>query len=288
MNNLIQHIIEKKEHMPKRQRAFCDYILHNPLKVSMLSITDMASETGIGTATVVRTISALGYRSVNLFKSDLRKCAFSLPLSTYNDFWTATQSSLLTLDKGDISSVIDSFVDYSKALNSLPFIEQLNAAAKMILSAQRVFILGLRSSRVFSILLENELERLDIPYVQLSDHGDTVFDKLSDITEQDLIFIIGASPITAQSAAALKICHQMNVPSILITLNQPGKLAQYASCIINLECFGIPTIYTPIVFSIELICILLQNQLDAQSKKHSEKQDAFFKQYGLKIWELEP
>ena len=285
MDELIKYITEEKEHLPKRQRAFCEYILRNPLKGSILSITDMAKEARVGTATVVRTINALGYQSVNRFKSELRQCSFSLPIPTYNAFWSATQQSLLVTENGDVASILNLFADYVRNLNSPAFIEQLNTAAQMILKARRVFILGLRSSRVFSTLLENELQLLDIPYVQLSEHVDFIFDKLSDITQDDMLFTIAAAPVAMQSASVLQVCHEMGVPSVLLTLSQTDALSKYASCVIDMECFGMSTIYSPMVLCIELIRILLRRQLSEQSDLRSQRQDRFFKQHGLKIWD---
>lgn len=285
MDNLLKHISESKDQLPKRQRVFCDYILRNPLKASMLSITDLANEAGIGSATVVRSINSLGYQSVNRFKSELRQCAFSESVSTYNTFWSTTQQ--YAAENDNIANAINSFSDYIKNLNSPVFIEQLNTAAQMILSARYVYILGLRSSRVFSVLLENELRLLHIPYIQLSEQADLIFDKLADITKQDLLFTIAASPTATQSADAMRICHKMGVPSVLLSLTQSDSIAKYASCLIDTECFGMSTVYSPLVFSIELIRILLQQQIGAQFKEHSQRQDQFFKEHGLKIWNLD-
>lgn len=285
MDNLLKHISESKDHLPKRQRVFCDYILRNPLKASMLSITDLANEAGIGSATVVRSINSLGYQSVNRFKSELRQCAFSESVSTYNSFWSTTQQ--YAAENDNIASTINSFSDYIKDLNSPVFIEQLNAAVRMILNARCVYILGLRSSRVFSVLLENELRLMHVPYAQLSEQPDLVFDKLTDITDKDVLFTIAASPAAVQSAEAMRVCHEMHIPSILLALSQSDALAKYASCVISAECFGMPAVYSPLVFCIELIRILLQQQLGTQFKEYSQQQDQFFKEHGLKIWASE-
>lgn len=284
MDNLINYIAERKDCLPKRQRDFCEYILRNPLKMSYLPISGMAKEAKVGTATVVRTINSLGYQSVNQFKSELRQSSFLLPIPTYNAFWTAAQQSLHASEDGNIASILNLFSDYVRNLNSNAFIEQLNNSVKMILSARRVFIVGLRSSRVFATLLENEFRLLGISYVQLSEHVDFIFDDLSKITQDDLLFTIAATPVTIQSVSAMRVCHEMNVPSVLLTLSQTDALAKYATCVIDMECFGMTTFYSPMVLCIELIRILIQRQIGEQAGLPQE-QDKFFKQHGLKIWE---
>lgn len=283
MENLIVTIREKKDSLPKRQRALCSYILDNPVEASMLTITELANRSGIGTATVVRTIQALGYDSVSQFKSDLRSTTFAQASTSYNAFVDMGRS--YAQKQGGIYALPGLYSEYLKHLSSPAFFAQFENAADLIVKARRVFILGLRSSLSISFLLEYQLKDLDIPLEQISLRADYVLDRIVDMGPEDLLLCIAAPPMTKRTGEVIRICHSRGVPVVMLTTTRTQPIGQKATVVISCEAFGMPLTTTPTTFAAEMLVHAVAERCKGNTR--TQRVEEMLREHNIDVWDPE-
>ena len=67
---IVDHIIEIKDSLPKKQKQLCNYIVLHSGEAGMMTVAELAQQAGVGTTTVMRLVQYLGYDSYNCLKRD--------------------------------------------------------------------------------------------------------------------------------------------------------------------------------------------------------------------------
>ena len=161
--NVLKKIINIKDQMSKKQKIVCEFILDNYQNIEIYSVDKMASKAGVGTTTVLRTISNLGYDSLNAFKKDIHKVRLESHAPTwwqFDDELSVNQSQIRNVWKN-----INLLQEYSmgKQLETA-----INQTISMFVKASRINIFGLRTSRAVALYLENSINQFYPKCNQLS------------------------------------------------------------------------------------------------------------------------
>lgn len=283
MDNLLVKIHQKKKELPKRQRALCEYILANPVEAGMLTISDLANRANIGTATVVRTIQALGYDSVNQFKADLRSNTFAQASSSYDAYLNMTQR--YTSAPHSVFSAAAIYSEYFRNLSTPAFFTQFDRAAEQILKAKRVYILALRSALPVALVLEFNLRDIGIPVEQISTRSDYVFDRIVDMTPQDLLLCAASMPATKQTMDVIRICNKKKIPTVMLVSSMAQPIAKDVTVAVSSESFGLPFFSTPTVFAAEVLTATVRTRCHPLNR--SKKVEEMLTENHVEVWDPE-
>lgn len=283
MNNIVQNLRNSRENLPRQQKLLCDYICNHVLEAGMLTIAELSEQAGVGTATVTRMLYSLGYTSYNQFKSDLREQAIQMANSSYDAFWNIHQTY-----NGNSSVEQDIFESAAQiqALSQPLYIYQLQNAAKMILAARKIYVVGLRSASSVSDFLAHSLLETNLDARSLSDEPDYVYDRLLDLNSSDLLIAIAARPLVKTTANALKICHKRGVPTLLIlTAGSHDPLEDYASQTLLVQMDRKVPISTPIFLSVELLTREVNRRAAEGGQIYYKNLQELLDENGLSIWD---
>ena len=71
-HSLTKRIAGQRSKLTPKNRLLADYVLENPRKAVFMTVSELASASGVSDSTVVRFVSQLGYEGYGEFSQDLR------------------------------------------------------------------------------------------------------------------------------------------------------------------------------------------------------------------------
>ena len=226
---IFQQLRTAKNNLPSQQRVICEWILNNYQQAAFLTAEEIAKETETSIATVLRIASSLGYKNFTAIKEELKRVLYSAsipPLDRLRDTF-ADKEQVNILDQ-----VIEENIQNLKSLRSRHLTESFPRAVKLISSARRIYIIGLRSTRGVAIYFHALLHQF-LPDIFLVDSSgtDNMLDVMMDMSEKDvLVTLMAGSPhYTKRTIGAVKFAWENAIPTVLITNSLSSPAAPMAT-----------------------------------------------------------
>lgn len=226
--DILMKITEVKNQLPKKQIILCNYILENYQDIQVSTVKTLANKVGVGTTTVLRLVENLGYKSYTEFKMEFYKLQ-----NEYISRWDKVQDSFLKLPIGENKSALEivwneSIQNLTDSLNP-ELILEFTQVIKTILNANRLFIDGSRPYKAAAIYFDLLLSEFASTIIQLSNEGDSVYDKILRSNEKDCLIVFSFEPYTKRSVhlAEIAATNGTKVVAILDSLSSP--IAQFAN-----------------------------------------------------------
>ncbi len=218
-----------------RQRELCSYIIKNHKKIAFWTVEELARNSSISPATVVRTVKSLGFESYR----DMIGRIQSYIIDDKIPLWWNVEKSLekerpdfhvLTWVARDNISAITSSVSNNLA-------EAVCSAAQTLSNAGKVYIVAVRSSRAVGIYLHSMLSQMMDNVFMISYGEDEIYDALSGMGPNDVIVVIsmGGPHYAVTSIKAAEYGHINSIKTIVITNSQLCIAAQYADVLLCVE-----------------------------------------------------
>lgn len=219
----------------KRAMAALTQMMDNPGQVAVASISTLAQDSQVNASTLSRLVRKLGFENFAEFQLLFRKhLARSSKTSFYSDLAgqlldedeqdgvTAASLSLMTQVAEEETSNI------AQMLKSLD-IGSLEQTVELLATAPRVRVYGLRQAHTVANFLAYALGLLrpDVSLLGNPHHG--VAHGLTELTENDVLVVIGASPYTRGTVAAARIAANHGMKVIAITDSHGSPLAAEAT-----------------------------------------------------------
>lgn len=273
--------MELKEDAPKQQKKLCDYILENYRDVGLLTISQLADKAEVGTATVFRVAKKLGYRSYNEMKEDLYKLTIDIARNTWWHMENSFKSDVVITHE---QSLIKSWQEILRLLDesmSDSLLSEFHKCINLILEANTVHILGLRSSLAPAIYFENLLESFYPKTNQLSYNSDLIFDRILQFEEGDILFVITNSPYTDRCLEAAEFCNRLGHSIILLTDHLSCPISSYADVILQTVPSDKQYSIVPAIAIIETIVIEIGKRTAITSIKKLKKLADILKEYNI-------
>lgn len=277
--NIVDEIIQIKDVLPKKQKILCNYLVLNYISAGMMTVAELAKNSGVGTTTVMRLIKTLHYDNYGDFRRDLLGVSLKQNASSYigikKSFQNASSSSdIFNTLWIDTSHTIENFITPKN-------IEQLKRAVDLMLSAGRVNLLGLRSSRTAAIYLESMIDRFYPKIRQLTNEAEFIFDRALRLSEQDVLLVFSAWPCTKKTIDVSGLCHQKKIPVILVTNTSLNPIAKYADVVIDTNSVNSGCGILPFMFVAEALVSELGRRLGPESTDNLEKLEDELDQFGV-------
>ncbi len=226
-NDLTNRINEHYRDMSKGQKRIAAYITENFDKAAFYTAAKLGEEVGISESTVVRFAAMLGYKGYPDFQKALAQ-QVRQRLSAV-DKMEATYGNLSRSDL--LSSVLKADGERIKKTMDLMDAAAFDHAVGEIVSARRVYVIGLRSCAPLASFLAFYLHVMRDQVTLLQTTSDNeIFEQLLRINEKDCIIGISFPRYSMRTLKAMEFANRRNAKVITLTDNVYSPMNLYSSC----------------------------------------------------------
>jgi DNA-binding MurR/RpiR family transcriptional regulator len=222
-NDLLTLIDEKNSGFSKGQKLIADFIKNHYDKAAFMTASKIGEAVGVSEATVVRFAVELGYNGYPKLQKVLRELI--------KNKLTAVQRLEISenrLDENDIiKSVLNSDMEKLKTTLSEVDREAFNTIVDRILSAKRVYILGVRSSAPLAAFLAFYLNLIldDVKLVNTNSFSE-MFEQLIGIKKEDIAFSISFPRYSKRTIKATEFIKKQGALTVALTDSIHSPLAK--------------------------------------------------------------
>lgn len=283
---LLDEILKMKDVLPKKQRILCQYLALNYEKIGVMTVAELAEESGVGTTTVMRLVQTLGYDSFTSFKRTLANVALLQNTTSYRGQKQSFVSDKVTESSDTLHTVASDSLRVIENLCTPGNIEEFERAVQLILRSGTIYTIGLRSSKALALYFEYATDRF-YPHVhQLSLDGEFVYDKVAvHMKPTDVLLVFSVWPCTKRTIQVGKLCHQLGIPIILVTNTSLNPLANIADVMIDANSVNRPSGDVPLMVVIEALVAELGRRTAPQSTQNLECIEQVIRENNLVIRE---
>ncbi len=208
------------------------WVIDHPTDVALLSLREQARRAGIAPATLTRLAKRLGLSGYDKLRQVYADALRRRP-DNYPD---RAEELLLRRDsEGDSALVQDIFgalAVHLQNLSSPNAVERFAAAAASIVSAERVFCLGQRSSFAVAYIFNYVRSLFGSNSVLVDGSGGSSLDTLRTIGDGDVLLAISVNRYVRHTIAAAKFARERGARIIAITDSEISPLIALADDII--------------------------------------------------------
>ncbi len=220
--DLLTRIREKLPKLSPRQKAVAEYILQNYTKAAFLSTSALGRATGTSESTVVRLAVSLGYPGYPEMRAamqDLVKERLTTLDRIYSPIESSEENVLWDVLQTDFDTLKRAFTEISE--------EDFLQVVKLILNANSIYIVGLRSSYSLAHFLGFYLSWFFKNIHVVGSNIEGTFEVMASVEEGDLIIAFGFPRYTRRTLELLALGKKKGAKTVVMT-DEHSPLTQYA------------------------------------------------------------
>ena len=213
--------------MSKGQKVLANYITDNYDKAVFLTAAKMGEIVGVSESTVVRFATFLGYKGYPEFQKALEETV----RNKLNSVQRIKVTNGRIAQSGVLHSVLSS--DAEKIKNTMEEIDEMafNSAIDTILSARKIYIIGIRSCAPLASFLAFYLNLIFEDVILITTNSSSeIFEQMMRITNRDVIIGISFPRYSMRTLKALEFANSRNANVITITDSVHSPMNLYSSC----------------------------------------------------------
>jgi DNA-binding MurR/RpiR family transcriptional regulator len=199
-------------------------ILDEPHETYFLSSREMARRYAVDSATIVRTVQAMGYEKFADFAHDLRN-HFVTQITPYTAMKAATQKNRSVADY--VSQNIEQDLENLNHLKANLDVNKIVEAAKQIHRSRRIIVVGVDFAASLAMSLAYGLVRLGCDAEAPTGSTGVVQNKVRIMTEKDLLVAISFGQGLRETIEAAQRAKRRNVPTFGITDSDKTPIARF-------------------------------------------------------------
>ena len=221
-----------QNHMPtfsKGQRMIAQFILESYDKAAFMTASRLGKTVHVSESTVVRFAAMLGYDGYPSMQKALQEMVRSKLTSVQrievaNDRMTG-QDVLTTVMQSDIALIQATLEETDK--------EGFHRAVDMILSARRVYILGLRSSAALADFLGFYFNLVfDNIVVVHTTSSSEIFEQLLRVGPEDVVIGLSFPRYSSRTVQAMRFARDRGARIVALTDSETSPLAETATALL--------------------------------------------------------
>ena len=223
MDNIKLLIRERYSHMSKAEKLLSDFILKNVSKCLKMTAVDIAGESGVSSASVIRYVQKLGFDGLDGFKQALAAA------NSKDHEWKMVDPIISKEDDLDglcrkMSILVDAaYKDFFYQLDK----DALDAAISAVKKARRIYLLGIGASMLPAQDLFHKLKRIDLDANYYSDLN-MVSEFFNYIDERDVVIAFSYSGQSREILYPCEIAVKQKSRLIAVTRNNASELRDLA------------------------------------------------------------
>ncbi|QQO08980.1 MurR/RpiR family transcriptional regulator [Breznakiella homolactica] len=216
-----------RQHMPDlpaAERKVAEYVLAEPRKVLYFNITELARQSGVSQAAIVRFSRRIGMTGFSDFKLCLSHDVFRNSDERFlPDLDLETDMEPAEVVKGVIGGIQRSLA----RLESVTDINRINATVESILGARMIHSFGVGASGLVAQDLFQKLIRIGLPCSQTSE-TDLQITAACNLRSDDLAFIISYSGENSAMLTVAEWARKNKSTIITLTMDTENSLRTFA------------------------------------------------------------
>ena len=189
-----------------------------------LSSREMGRRYSVDSATIIRTVQALGYEKFADFVQDLRE-HFVTQITPYTAMKAAEQTNRSVTDR--VRQSVDQDIENLNAFKGMLDTDKIIEIAKQINHARRIVVIGIDFAATLARSLAYALVRLGFDADAPTGSTGVVQNRIRILTEKDLIIAISFGRGLRETVEAAKRGRERNVPTFGITDGDHTPIARY-------------------------------------------------------------
>lgn len=285
-NAVLENIWQIKDVLPKKQRALCNYLALNYEQIGVMTVAELAKNAGVGNTTVMRLVQTLGFESFSSFKRALVNANLLKNTTSYQSMKQGFSNSPEDESGDSLRRVAEDGALVLESLCSPSNMVQFEKAVKMMLRANTIYTLGLRSSKVLSLYFEYNVERFYPNVRQLSHESEFVYDRIAvSVKPEDVVLIYSVWPCTKKTIRVGELCHKFGIPVILITNTSLNPLTKVVDAVIDTNTVNHPSGDTALLAVTEALISELGRRTVPESTQNIERIERVLNENDLIVWE---
>lgn len=224
----MENIIKRKlPSMSKGQKKISDFVLTNYEKAAFMTAAELGKSVGVSESTVVRYATLLGYKGYSEFQKDVEKMV-QKKLDTIHRF----ELNDTDMSRQDIlNSVMKSDIDKIRLSLEMIDIKIFDEAVDNILSADTIYIIGIRSCAPLASFMGFYLNLMfDKVNIITTNSSSEIFEQMIRISEKDVIIGISFPRYSMRTLKAMEFANNRNTKVITITDSANSPMNLYSSC----------------------------------------------------------
>ncbi|MGI8786226.1 MAG: MurR/RpiR family transcriptional regulator [Pyrinomonadaceae bacterium] len=215
---------EAQTNLSASRQRLLQQILDEPHETYFLSSREMARRYEVDSATVVRSVQAMGYEKFADFAHDLRD-HFVTQITPYSSMKAAAQknSSVADYVRQSVHQDLTNLTALKDALETDKIIE----LAKQIHRTRRIVIVGIDFAASLAMSLAYGLVRLGCDAEAPTGSTGALHSKVRILTEKDLLIAISFGQGLRETVEAAQRARRQNVPTFGITDGDKTPIARF-------------------------------------------------------------
>ena len=222
--SLDTRILNRDAKLSSSRRRLLTRILDESDETFFLSSREIAQRYGVDSATVIRTIQALGYRKFADFAQDLRQ-HFVTKITPYSAMKAAAQTDRTVTDRviQSIEKDLENLTGFKAELDA----DKIVDLANRVNLARRIVVVGIDFAASLAASLAYGLVRLGFDADAPIGSSGVIQSRMRIMTSKDLMIAISFGRGLRETVGAVQIARKRNVPSFGITNDDSTPIAKY-------------------------------------------------------------
>ncbi|MEO7728846.1 MAG: MurR/RpiR family transcriptional regulator [Burkholderiales bacterium] len=226
---LIRRLKDGAEAFSKNQRVLARHVLANHQSVAFATVSQLAEQSGVSEATIVRFAKALEFSGYPAFQQEIRRLvraelrgAERFKLGAARNVPKSTPLDAITdKERENISALYHSFdaPAFGKAL-------------QMLRAASEVVVVGTRSTAPLAYHLWFALNKIAVPATRISTISSESYDYLSRVDQRACVVVIGFPRYLREQVTLLEFAKGRKLATLTVTDSAfsplQGKVSLYA------------------------------------------------------------
>lgn len=221
--DLEARFLDSQTDLSSSRKRLLSQILAEADETFYLSSREMGRRYNVDTATIVRTIQALGYKKFADFSHDLRN-HFVTQITPYASMRAATQKHRSVADY--VNNSIEKDLENLNLLKSSIDVGKVIEVAKQIHGTRRIIIVGIDFAASLAVAFAYGLVRLGCDAEAPIGTTGSVQNKISILSEKDLFVAISFGKCLRETVEAVQRAKRHNVPTLGITDSDTTPIAR--------------------------------------------------------------
>lgn len=270
MNSIAKLYRKNFNNLTKAEKQIAEYICNNPKKVVTMTSLELGKVLNVSDATVLRFSKKIGFSKYVELKEYLneelesRKSVIDKMLDNWNND-REDNNSIKKMMSSDIKNMQKLYIDLE--------LEEIENAVNIIQNSKKVYVIGIGSSRAIAELLGWHCMVLGIEAVTITEGGYGLFEKIAHVTSEDCVIFFSVPKYLKDEVSMMKLIHNKNVPSIVVTNNLFSKISSYATIFLPVETNN-TSFFNSFILHAEICNIILLKLFEKDRTKYFK----YFKQ----------
>jgi DNA-binding MurR/RpiR family transcriptional regulator len=274
-SSLGERFFDIQDDLSSSRQRLLRQIIEESNETFYLSSREMGRRYKVDTATIIRTVQALGYEKFADFAQDLRE-HFVTQITPYSAMKAAEQSnrSVLDLVRQSAENDLENLNAFRAALDP----DRITEVAKQINQARRIVVLGIDFASSLAGALAYGLVRLGFDADAPAGSSGVVQNKIKIMTPKDLLIAISFGRGLRDTIEGVLSARGRNVPSFGITNAETTPIAKYCDGYLIAPTYGTSFIDsyvapTALINALLVACAHTQSARSLEHLRESEEQN---------------